>query len=182
MIECTERVWERHDHVRTSGSLTLPAPTIIVRDVLWEDPGGAVLRAELAAEICTRYADRLDDPTRRPSIMVPVDPDTIAYTGVAYRAGEPVGHIALRRHRRDVEIKRMYVVPEWRGRGVATALLSAADAAAGRLGARRLILQTGDRQPDAVRCYTKHGYGPIPVFPPYKVMAYAQCFAKAVQP
>lgn len=153
---------------------------ITVHDVLWEDPAGAVLRAAMAAEVRGRYADRLTDRTRLPEIVVPIDPDTVAYSGVAYSGGEAVGHLALRRHRRDVEIKRMYVVPESRGRGVASALLAAAEVAAGRLGARRLVLQTGDRQPDAVRCFLKHGYSTIPVFPPYKAMAYSQCFGKAV--
>jgi GNAT superfamily N-acetyltransferase len=153
---------------------------VTVHDLLWQDPAGAVLRAAMAAEVRGRYADRLGDRTRLPSIVVPVDPDTVAYTGVAYVAEEPVGHLALRRHRRDVEIKRMYVVPEWRGRGVSSALLRAAEDAAGRLGARRFVLQTGDRQPDAVRCFLKHGFVEVPVFAPYKAMAYSRCFAREV--
>lgn len=157
-----------------------PTDTLTVHDVLWQDPAGAVLRAAMAAEIRGRYADRLGDRTRQPSIVATVDPDTVAYTGVAYRDDEPVGHLALRRHRRDVEITRMYVVPECRGRGVASALLRAAEDAAGRLGARRIVVQTGDRQPDAVRCLRRHGFAEVPVFAPYRAMAYSQCFARAV--
>jgi GNAT superfamily N-acetyltransferase len=156
------------------------AVTISVHDVLWEDPAAAILRASMAAELRGRYADRLHDPTRRPSILDPVDPESVSYTAVAYADGEPVGHLALRRLRDDVDLKRMYVVPEWRGRGVSTALLHAAEAAADRLGVRRIVVQTGDRQPDAVHCYRNHGYHQIPVFAPDKAMTHSLCFAKNV--
>jgi GNAT superfamily N-acetyltransferase len=67
----------------------------------------------------------------------------------------------------------------WRGHGVATALLDAIDAEARRFGAPRVILHTGDRQPEAVARYARHGYQPIPVYEPYLGMPGAHCFAKS---
>ena len=60
------------------------------------------------------------------------------------------------------EIKRMYVVPEWRGRGVAGALLAALEAAALDLGYTRARLDTGARQPLAQGLYERRGYAAIP--------------------
>jgi GNAT superfamily N-acetyltransferase len=62
------------------------------------------------------------------------------------------------------EIKRMYVVPAARGRGVARALLAALEDAARALGYSRARLDTGPRQPHAERMYRESGYRPIANF------------------
>lgn len=62
---------------------------------------------------------------------------------------------------RTCEIKRMYVVPEARGRGVAGALLRALEDAARELGYTVARLDTGPRQPHAERMYRRAGYEPI---------------------
>jgi GNAT superfamily N-acetyltransferase len=124
------------------------------------------------------YADRL---AVFPEIarLVGVEQKTIVYTGVAITVERrPVGHVALRRTGADLELKRMYVAPRYRGVGVGKALLDAAEAAASRLGGRRVILQTGDRQPDAIRLYERAGYVRIPVFPPYEEVAFSHCLGK----
>ncbi len=59
------------------------------------------------------------------------------------------------------EIKRMYVVPEARGRGVAGALLEALEGAARELGYEVVRLDTGPRQPHALALYRHRGYRPI---------------------
>jgi GNAT superfamily N-acetyltransferase len=56
------------------------------------------------------------------------------------------------------EIKRMYVTPGARGTGVAAALLAALEDAARERGMRRLVLETGLKQPEAIRFYEKSGY------------------------
>ncbi|UAC01738.1 GNAT family N-acetyltransferase [Dactylosporangium vinaceum] len=129
----------------------------------------------MAAEMQLRYPDRFNDRNG-------VDADTVVYTGVAYTADrEPVGHAALRRLGADLELKRMYIVPSHRGTGVSVALLVAVEQAAARLGGQRLLLQTGDRQPDAVRLYEKTGFTRIPIFPPYETQTYSLCFQKILQ-
>jgi GNAT superfamily N-acetyltransferase len=65
------------------------------------------------------------------------------------------------------ELKRMYVVPDARGRGVATALLSALEGAARDRGWTTLRLETGPRQPEAIALYTRAGYRPIEAFGAY---------------
>jgi GNAT superfamily N-acetyltransferase len=59
------------------------------------------------------------------------------------------------------EIKRMYVVPEGRGRGLGRALLEALENAARELGYSVARLDTGPRQPHAERMYRQAGYRPI---------------------
>ena len=60
------------------------------------------------------------------------------------------------------EIKRMYVAPEGRSRGIARALLYALEAAARELGYRRVRLDTGADQPHAKALYLSVGYTEIP--------------------
>jgi GNAT superfamily N-acetyltransferase len=150
---------------------------IRVQSVDFDDPPAAALRAAMSAEMGRLYADRAAARAEPPPGMA-VEAATVAYTGVAYAAGVPVGHAALRWLGAELELKRMYVVPSHRGAGVAVALLAAAERAAARLGARRIVLQTGDRQPDAVRLYEKSGYTRMPIFGPYRAMPHSRCFQK----
>ncbi|GAA4638304.1 GNAT family N-acetyltransferase [Actinoallomurus vinaceus] len=166
----------------TARRRTIP---VTVREVAWDDPVGAGLRAAMEAEMEQRYADRLaalvtgDDDI---AATLGVDAGHVAYAGVGFAApGVPVGHAALRWAGPDLELKRMYVVPAYRGRGVAVALLTAVEDAARRLGVRRIILQTGDRQPDAVRLYEREGYSRIPIFPPYERLTFSICMEKVLR-
>ncbi|SDT39621.1 GNAT family N-acetyltransferase [Actinoplanes derwentensis] len=153
--------------------------TYTIKSVSWDDPAGEALRAAMRAEMRERYADRM--PPGRDEPQMVVTGEGVVWVGLAVTGDTtPIGHALLRRHGPDLEIKRMYVAPAWRGHGVAAALLDAIDAEARRLGAPRVILHTGDRQPDAVARYTRHGYQPIPVYEPYLGMPGAHCFAKAV--
>ncbi|KLL12572.1 GNAT family N-acetyltransferase [Protofrankia sp. BMG5.30] len=153
------------------------AESVNVESVNWDDPTAAAVRNAMAAELHLRYADRL--ATRPPSAGRAVVTETVAYTGVAYTADRlPVGHAALRWLGDDLELKGMYVAPSHRGRGVSTRLLAAVEQAAWDLGAGRIVLQTGDRQPDAERLYARAGYTRIPIFPPYEALTYSRCFQK----
>ncbi|WP_433238139.1 GNAT family N-acetyltransferase [Streptosporangium sp. CA-135522] len=157
------------------------ADVIVVRAVGWDDAAAAALRAAMGEEMGARYADRL---AARPDYLprgMDVEPESVAYTGIAYAGADlPVGHVALRRLGADLELKRMFVAPSHRGTGVARALLAAVEDAARALGGSRIILQTGDRQPDAVRLYEREGYTPIPLFPPYERLVGSRCFEKAL--
>src|SRR5262245_46031812 len=78
---------------------------------------------------------------------------------VATREHRPVGCGAVRRiEARTGEIKRMYVTPEERGRGVGRALLAALEGEARALGLSRLVLETGVRQQEAVALYRRAGF------------------------
>jgi GNAT superfamily N-acetyltransferase len=148
--------------------------SVHVESVDWDDAAAVALREAMSDELRVRYADRFDD-------RVGVEAGTVVYTAVAYTGDRlPVGHAALRRLGADLELKRMYVVPAHRGTGVSVALLAAAEQAAARLGAPRLLLHTGDRQPDAVRLYERSGYTRIPIYPPYETQPHSLCFQKVL--
>jgi putative acetyltransferase len=87
---------------------------------------------------------------------------------VAYCDGIAAGCGAVRRvEPAAAEIKRMYVAPKFRGRGVGVQILAALEAEARRLSATRLLLETGPRQPDAIALYRRAGFVEIPLFGKY---------------
>jgi GNAT superfamily N-acetyltransferase len=105
--------------------------------------------------------------------------DSIKYAVVIYLAGEPVGCGALRPYTNDkVEVKRMYVPLEHRSKGLATVVLKELEKWALELGFHHLILETGIRQPEAIRLYTKNGYNSIPNYGQYEGVGSSVCFEK----
>jgi putative acetyltransferase len=98
---------------------------------------------------------------------------------VAYIGGSAVGCGAVRRLEPYVaEVKRMYVIPEARGRGVGRRVLIELEAEARRLGVRRLVLETGPRQPEALTLYRRTGFVEIPLFGDYIGSQFSVCMAK----
>jgi GNAT superfamily N-acetyltransferase len=77
-----------------------------------------------------------------------------------------------------VEIKRMYVVPAARGRGLARVMLAHLERTAAEAGADVVVLETGLRQPEAIALYESSGYRPIPGFGHYRGAPLSRCFAK----
>ncbi|MFC5722063.1 GNAT family N-acetyltransferase [Streptomyces gamaensis] len=79
----------------------------------------------------------------------------------------------------DAELKRMYVVPEARGLGLARRILAELEADARAAGRTRMVLETGTMQPEAVALYTSSGYEPAPVkFGHYRFHEMSRCFVK----
>ncbi|WP_256728644.1 GNAT family N-acetyltransferase [Microbacterium oleivorans] len=165
-----------------------PAPTWLLEEVDYDDPRAGALRAEMDREVGPRYADRFEDAdpeaAARSARAFAVDPSTIVATVlVTDAAGTAVGHGALRdlAHdgTRDLEIKRVFVHPRARGLGASRVLLAELERIARDRGAARVILQTGDRQHDAVVLYERLGYTPIPIYAPYTEYAFSRCFAKS---
>jgi len=161
-----------------------PAAWTIER-VDWDDERAVALRAAMDDEIGPRYAEvfaAFDDETA--ALLAEdfaVDPATIVdVILVLDRAGEPVGHAALRALGAEFEVKRVFVERRARGRGASRILMAELERLARVRGAERLILQTGDRQPEAIALYERIGYRAIPVFPPYVRFAGSRCFAKAL--
>ena len=76
------------------------------------------------------------------------------------------------------ELKRMYVVPAYRGRGIARRLLTALEELAAQQGHAEVRLETGTYLPAACALYTSSGYEPIPVYGEYVGNPYSACFAK----
>jgi ribosomal protein S18 acetylase RimI-like enzyme len=80
----------------------------------------------------------------------------------------------------DAEIKRMYVRPAYRGRGIARAVLADLETAAGRAGRRRMVLETGVRQPDAIGLYVAAGYVPMAPFGTYRDAEGGRYYSKSL--
>ena len=76
------------------------------------------------------------------------------------------------------EVKRMYVVPEARGRGLGRRLLDELETYARALGYAGVVLETGDRQEAALALYRRAGYVRRPCWPPYVSRALSFCFEK----
>lgn len=141
----------------------------------WDDPAGAALRTAQRAELDARYGTDDHEPGQPPSA------DDIAVFLVALdRAdGRALGCGALRQlDAGSAEVKRMYVVPEARGTGVAADLLRALEAEALHRGWPTLRLETGTEQPDAQRFYAREGYHPIPLFGSYVGSDNSVCFER----
>lgn len=159
---------------------------ITIERVSWDDPRSVVLRARMDDEMHERYGSSNgdEDPaiTAERSRALSVDPSTVVTSVLALdESGDAVGHIAIRRLGDEVELKRLIVLTSARGQGTATGLLDECERIGRELGAPRLILQTGDKQPDAVALYEKTGWNPIPVYAPYAAtMPWSFCFEKAL--
>jgi GNAT superfamily N-acetyltransferase len=129
----------------------------------WWDPEetpAAELLAEMRDELNGVYEtfSRLDNPTLVPAELRPPGG---AYL-VGFAGAEPVAGGGVRRLAEGVgEIKRMFVRPSARSRGVAGALLAALEAAALSLGYTTVRLDTGPKQAHALRLYRHAGYGDV---------------------
>jgi GNAT superfamily N-acetyltransferase len=93
--------------------------------------------------------------------------------------GAPVACGAVRKLDGErAELKRMYVVPEARGRRFGERVLATLEDEARALGARRLVLETGVRQVAALRLYHRAGYEPTPPWGEYLDSPLSVCLEK----
>ena len=108
--------------------------------------------------------------------------DNIKYTVIAYQDDEPIGCGAIKDYGGEaMEIKRMYVSPGNRNKGIASRILSELESWAGELNYAKCILETGIRQPDAIRLYEKNGYQQIPNWGQYIGVENSVCFEKMIR-
>jgi ribosomal protein S18 acetylase RimI-like enzyme len=125
-----------------------------------EEPPASELLAAMRTELIGAYdnASRLDNPPLLPAeLRAPDGAYFVGYDGLWAVAGG-----GLRRLSDGVaEIKRMYVRPEARSRGVAAALLRTLEEAAQAMGYARVRLDTGPKQVTAQRLYRSAGYAEI---------------------
>jgi putative acetyltransferase len=134
----------------------------------------------LNAELSGRYPEAGANHFR-------LDPDEVAEGRGAFLIasidGEPVGCGAVRRlDAGTAEVKRMYVTPGTRGRGVGSAILNRLEDECRRLGVGRLVLETGQRQPEALALYARAGFERIPPFGEYLGSPLSVCMAKEISP
>lgn len=107
--------------------------------------------------------------------------DKIHSAVVAYKAGKALGCGAFKEYASGVaEIKRMYVLEDARGRGVAKKILSELEIWAKELNFSECILETGLKQPEAIGLYKTSGYEIIPNYGQYEGVGNSVCMKKAI--
>lgn len=105
--------------------------------------------------------------------------DKIRYVIMAYVSEKPLGCGAIKEFDREsMEIKRMYVAPESRNKGIASGILSELERWACELSYAKCVLETGKRQPDAISLYKKNGYMQISNYGQYAGVENSVCFEK----
>ncbi len=143
-----------------------------IRDVGYDHPDARLLIVEVQAEYVQRYGGPDESPVDTRQFSAPD-----GLFAVGYLDDEPVAMGGWRKHGSEhpemswawpaVEVKRMYVAVSARGRGFARTMLAYLEETASRGGARWLLLETGQRQPEAVELYRSCGYQPVPAFGHY---------------
>lgn len=107
--------------------------------------------------------------------------DDLRYVIVVYENDEPAGCGAIKKYSESVmEIKRMYTLPKFRGKGIASKILSELEDWAGELQYSKCILETGKKQAEAIALYKKWGYRIIPNYAQYTGMENSLCFEKVL--
>ncbi|HKA89537.1 MAG TPA: GNAT family N-acetyltransferase [Haliangiales bacterium] len=149
----------------------------LARETLLSDVAQALI-ARLNAELDVQYPEEGANHFR-------LDPDEVSPGRgvflVARLDGEPVGCGALRRlDDTTAELKRMFVDPATRGRGVGRALLDALEREAAALGVRRLVLETGERQREALALYRRSGFVPTAPWGDYIDSPLSLCMEKVL--
>ncbi|WP_344489256.1 GNAT family N-acetyltransferase [Glycomyces endophyticus] len=126
----------------------------------YSSPVARALCGEVQAEYVVRYGEG-DMTELADADFEPPNGDFIV---VYDEAGEPVGCGGWRSHGEDAEMKRVFVRASARRQGLAKRIVAAVEASAAAAGRKRVILETGPMQPEAVAMYGLLGYTPVPAF------------------
>ena len=145
-----------------------------------DDAGGDTAQ-QLIHELCAELSQRYGSP---PSPFSPSDASAPRTAFLVARLGtRPVGCGAIRRIDDTVaEIKRMYVAPAGRRRGIARRILAELERRAAEFGYRAVRLETGIHQHEAIGLYESSGYRRIAAFGHYIGSAISVCYEKALNP
>lgn len=148
-------------------------PPLHIERVEYDDPRARELRARMDAEMTAVYSlgRDPDEPVEKAAARdaaLAVHPEKVRATLLVVDPdGTALGHAVLYDRRGEWEVKRVIVDGEQRGRGIGRLIMAEIEAIGRAAGAPRLILQTGDRQPDAVALYQKVGWTPLATYEPY---------------
>ena len=151
---------------------------VSLRAVPYDDPVAVLLVGHVQQEYVTRYGGP-DEAAVDPAEFLP--PEGLFL--VAEVAGVPAACGAWRVYPPGgVEIKRVYVAPEFRRRGLAQLVVAALERSAAEAGHDAVVLNTGDRQPEAIALYTDLGYVPVPGYGVYACSPGAVFLGKDLHP
>lgn len=141
-----------------------------------ENPDFQLLTDELDTELCRIYNTRKEDYedynriTGLPTVVL------------AYENGSAIACGCFKSFDDErIELKRMFVKPDFRGKGIASKMVKELEKWAGELGYQAAILETGTGQPDAIALYRKLGYNDIPHFGEFPEESRSVCLGKDLQ-
>jgi len=141
------------------------------------DPDFLKLVSLLDADLAIRNGDKHDFYSQFNTL------DKIKHVVVAYEDGEPAGCGAIKEFAPDtMEVKRMFVVPSHRRKGIAENVLRELENWASELSYSKCILETSLKQQEAIGLYRKRGYQLIPNFGQYVGVGNSICFVKQISP
>lgn len=152
-----------------------------VRQTDGDDAALVAMVAAQQSELSVRYGENPDHGFTQPPLhadttWLVLHDDDGAALGCA--AVQPLSHTVADAAPDLGEVKRLYVVPDARGRGLSRVLMDAVETAARDLGYRRLQLETGMQQPEALALYRGLGYTDIAPYGYYKDSAETVCLTK----
>ena len=108
--------------------------------------------------------------------------DTINHVAVCYQDDIAIGCGAFKEYDSStVEIKRMFVHPDYRGKGIATTVLKELEIWASENNYSHCVLETGTNNPEAIALYQKSGYEIIPNYGQYKNIETSVCLKKSIR-
>ena len=164
--------------------MNLMDASLDLRPVGYGHPDATALIDRVQQEYVARYGG----PDESPVDPLMFEPPAGLFL-VGYVDGVPVATGAWRRSlvralggANAVEVKRMYVVPEHRGRGLARLVLAELETTAVGAGYDLVVLETGVRQPEALALYASSGYVEIEGFGHYRDSPLSRCLGKRVRP
>jgi len=143
----------------------------------------------LVADVQAEYVRLYGSEDSTPLDTGVFDPPQGAFF-VGYVDGEPVAMGGWRLRSdvqalgadRSAEVKRMYVAPAARRRGLARAVLAHLEETAAQAGAEVMVLETGTEQPEAIAMYERAGYRRVESFGYYAWSPKSRCYGKRLEP
>ena len=138
-----------------------------------DNEGFRLLIRELDKELRSRYAEQQDVYDQHN--IIESNPNVL----VAYKEGKAVGCGCFKKFDEEsVEIKRMYVKAEYRGQKIAAQILQELEKWATELKIFTTVLETGNKQHEAIHLYRKSGYIVVENYGPYKNLPDSVCMKK----
>lgn len=108
--------------------------------------------------------------------------DLIKYVVVAYSKEKAVACGAIKKYSEiAMEVKRMYTVPKMRGKGIASKILLELENWTAELSYQKCLLETGNKQPEAIHLYKKNGYKIVANYGQYAGVENSVCFEKIIK-
>ena len=156
------------------------APAVRIDRVPFLHPDARLLVEEVQEEYVRRYGGRDETPLEPTMFDPPRGAFFVLYVGdvpLATGAWRLRGDVEVFGTSATAEIKRMYVAPAGRGRGLARRMLAHLEATAYEAGAEAAVLETGIAQPEAIALYESSGYTPVPGFGHYRDSPLSRCLA-----